>query len=322
MENVKCNNAYLNNIIKVCTHDGMFHADEVVALALIMLAVGEENVIYVRSRVPSDFTESHLVVDVGGSYDGAKFFDHHQPTFNKIHEGTDIKYSSAGLIWDKYCPAIANKFFGGATSINKINDFYNRVNNSLILGIDAVDNGQYKEVGETHQNTLSSIVKTFNVSNYIANPDEQMNAFDYILKFVYQYLYRSIKGVVDSIIDEDIIRDAMNKAEHGVMVLPKFIPSWKSFLLKADIQQKVKVCLVEAKPGEWSITSALKESGSMEPLCPAPSTLRGTKTEDAAQFGNAKVVFVHKSGYTGSFKVATKEDAVAVARLWIINSSN
>ena len=323
MENVTKNNACVDDYVTtVCVHDGMFHADEVVALAIVMLALGENEVKYVRSRNYPDFTNAQLVIDVGWSYDGIKFFDHHQPGFNKTHEGTDIKYSSAGLIWDRFCQGIATKYFGGFIGIDKLNDFYNRVVNGLILGIDAVDNGQYKETGAVHQNTLSSIVKTFNVSNYIADWEEQRAAFDYILKFVCAYLHNFIKGVVNSIIDEDIVRDAMNRAENGIMFLPKFIPGWKNFLLKADIQQKVKVCLVEAKPGEWSITSALKESGSMEPLCPAPSRLRGTKTEDAAEFGNSKVIFVHKSGYTGSFKVDTKEDAMAVARLWIINSGN
>ena len=322
MENVTKNNACVDDYVTVCVHDGMFHADEVVALGLVMIALGEDEVTYIRSRNYPDIMNSQLVIDVGNSYDGVKFFDHHQQGFTKVHEGTDVKYSSAGLIWDRYCPAIAAKYFGGTVGINKLNDFYNRIVNGLILGIDAVDNGQYKETSTVHQNNLSAIVKTFNVDNYIANWEEQKAAFDYILRFVHQYLHKFIKGVVNSIIDEDIVRDAMNRAENGVMFLPKFIPSWKNFLLKADIQQKVKVCLVEAKPGEWSITSALKESGSMEPLCPAPSRLRGTKTEDAAEFGNAKVVFVHKSGYTGSFKVDTKEDAVAVARLWIIDSKN
>lgn len=310
MNNVK------NDKIKVCVHNGMFHADEVLALAIIMIALGKDNVEYIRSRNFPDYMEADFAVDVGGSYDGVKFFDHHQNTFFKMHEGTDISYAAAGLLWDKYCFAIASIYLGD-TDINKINKFYTYVVNNLILGVDATDNGQYKDNNTIHQNTLSSIVKTFNVDNYLTNLVEQHTAFKQVVEFMYQYLHRFLKNAANSILDEDIVLNAFAMSDNGVMVLPKFIPSWKNIILRIDVIHKVKVCLVESKPGEWSITSALKEANSMEPLCPAPLFLRGADKSKNATIELGAFTFIHKSGYTGSFNASNKEEAIKVAEKWI-----
>ena len=316
MNNVK------NDKIKVCVHNGMFHADEVLALAIIMIALGKDKVEYIRSRNFPDYMEADFAVDVGGSYDGVKFFDHHQNTFFKMHEGTDISYAAAGLLWDKYCFSIASIYLGD-TDINKINKFYTYVVNNLILGVDATDNGQYKDNNSIHQNTLSSIVKTFNVDNYLTNLVEQHTAFKQVVEFMYQYLHRFLKNTANSILDEDIVLNAFAVSDNGVMVLPKFIPSWKNIILRVDANHKVKVCLVESKPGEWSITSALKEANSMEPLCPAPLCLRGIPDTDVVEFaGVRRFIFVHKSGYTGSFKASNKEEAIRVAEKWVELSNN
>jgi uncharacterized UPF0160 family protein len=305
-----------DNVVKVCVHDGMFHADEVVALAIIMIALGKDNVEYIRSRNYPDFMEADFAVDVGGKYDGVRFFDHHQNDFFKMHEGTDIKYAAAGLVWDIFCPTIAVKYLGD-TDINRINKFYTYVVNNLILGIDAVDNGQYRDNNSIHQNTLSSIVKTFNVDNYIANWEKQNIAFKHVTEFIYQYLDRFFENTANSILDEDIVLNAYAVSDSGIMVLPKFIPSWKNIMLRVDANHKVKVCLVEAKPGEWSITSALKEANSMEPLCPAPLFLRGVTDADNVEVENSRFIFVHKSGYTGSFKASSKDNAIKVAKKWV-----
>ena len=307
-----------NKVFKVCVHDGMFHADEVVALAIIMIALGKDNVEYIRSRNYHDCTSADYAVDVGNMYDNIKFFDHHQSDFHMVHEGTDIKYAAAGLVWDKFCFAIASLYLRvHDTDMRKLNKFYTYVVNDLILGIDAVDNGQYKDTNDIHQHTLSSIVKTFNVDNCIANGEKQNVVFEHVVEFMCQYLDRFFENTANRIYDEDIVLNAYYVAENGVMVLPKFIPSWKNILLRVDTDHKVKVCLVEATPTEWSITSALKEANSMEPLCPSPLFLRGVDKSDDAMLQTGVFTFVHKSGHTGNFKAATREEAIKVAETWV-----
>lgn len=76
--------------MKILTHDGMPHIDEITAIALLYRL--ELPIQVTRSRVanPNDFD---MTVDVGSKYDGIKLFDHHQADYT----GTK---SSAGLILD------------------------------------------------------------------------------------------------------------------------------------------------------------------------------------------------------------------------------
>jgi uncharacterized UPF0160 family protein len=98
------------NYLKVITHDTSFHADEVVAVAMLQLA--GFNVDLIRTRNPDLLTSSLAdpeiaVIDVGGIYNPDMLnFDHHQ----------DMKLqSSAGLIYNHYkdviCPVDAQPYF-------------------------------------------------------------------------------------------------------------------------------------------------------------------------------------------------------------------
>jgi uncharacterized UPF0160 family protein len=77
----------------VATHDGPFHADDVMAFALLRVFV-EPDAQVVRTRDPGVIDGADAVIDVGAVHDPARLrFDHHQASY----EGTR---SSAGLVLD------------------------------------------------------------------------------------------------------------------------------------------------------------------------------------------------------------------------------
>jgi len=82
----------------IITHNGIFHADEVVGVALIELHFGEVGV--TRTRQPEVIEKGQgdpavFVIDVGEVFDpGRRNFDHHQNTSLP---------SSAGMLWDYLC---------------------------------------------------------------------------------------------------------------------------------------------------------------------------------------------------------------------------
>lgn len=86
--------ASLENIKNFITHNGVFHADEVFALAILKVFLGI-NPEVIRTRDNNIISEAKasgdLVVDVGGEFNGVNLFDHHQDSALK---------SSAGLIWE------------------------------------------------------------------------------------------------------------------------------------------------------------------------------------------------------------------------------
>jgi len=74
------------------THNGIFHSDEIIAIALLNKVFEETSII--RSRDPKELQEANILVDVGGKFDGVKFFDHHQFKDGDKNWGL----SSAGLV--------------------------------------------------------------------------------------------------------------------------------------------------------------------------------------------------------------------------------
>jgi len=92
--------------VKVCTHSGVFHADEVVAIAALALAWGDVEVVRTRDTEKLKIAindVSVITVDVGGEFDpDMANFDHHQREGQPPPRQNKVPYASAGLIWKHY----------------------------------------------------------------------------------------------------------------------------------------------------------------------------------------------------------------------------
>lgn len=298
----------------IAVHDGLFHADECVAVALWLLSHPGEVYTVIRTRDVEALAAADVVMDVGSEYNPETLrFDHHHQTECPVHQGTDgIKYAATGLVWDFVKDGISHIYFGGLNVV-PFYEFQDRITNQLILGIDAQDNGQTVRGEGVHQFTLGELVKTMNCSN--VRSAEQEIVFNQLIEVVKAWLDKYLKNTAQAVKDKYTVLDAAGKAEDGILVLPGFSPVWKEVCLTEGLP--IKVCLVDAGRGEWSITSALKESGSMAPLCPAPAELRGAQAADNKTLGGCPVVFVHKAGFTGKVKADNLDQALTAARAWV-----
>jgi hypothetical protein len=69
--------------IKIITHGGRHHSDEILAIALVALMekahTKDLDIVQVDKCNPADFPDARFVVDVGGEHDPSRgWFDHHQ----------------------------------------------------------------------------------------------------------------------------------------------------------------------------------------------------------------------------------------------------
>ncbi|MBA3817067.1 MAG: MYG1 family protein, partial [Parachlamydiaceae bacterium] len=153
----------------VGTHDGTFHADEVTACALLLLFDLIDRECIVRTRQHDELVRCEYVCDVGGVYDPErKLFDHHQVEY----QGS---MSSAGMI-------LLHLFQSNIISL-KEREF---LENSLIIGVDAHDNGK-----ELHSNgvcTYSHIISNFTPISHEADDKQQDEAFFRALEFALDHL--------------------------------------------------------------------------------------------------------------------------------------
>lgn len=116
-------------MLKVVTHSGSFHADDVYAVAMLQLLHGAENIEVVRSRDPEVIASGDVVVDVGSEYDPERRrFDHHQAGYDEKREN-GIPYAAAGLVWRHYGADIA-----GSQEAADVIDTH------LLQSLDAIDN--------------------------------------------------------------------------------------------------------------------------------------------------------------------------------------
>ena len=124
------------------THDGSFHSDEVTACAILLLVGLIDRGKILRTREPKALEACEYVCDVGGIYDPKiKRFDHHQADYQG-------EMSSAGMIW---------LYLKDQKIIDE--PTYHFFNRSLILGVDAHDNGRV--VYEIGHCSFSQIVSNF-----------------------------------------------------------------------------------------------------------------------------------------------------------------
>lgn len=84
-------------VIKIGVHDGTFHTDDILALSLMRVIYHQYQFVIIRTRDKSLLETCDILVDVGGQYDGEKYFDHHQDKNLKC---------SVSLLWD----AIGKKY--------------------------------------------------------------------------------------------------------------------------------------------------------------------------------------------------------------------
>ncbi len=92
--------------IKIGTHNGAFHVDEVLACTMLKLLPRYAEAEIVRTRDPEVLKTCDLVVDVGGEFDPKRHrYDHHQKTFSESVSSLvpgkkwTTKLSSAGLVY-------------------------------------------------------------------------------------------------------------------------------------------------------------------------------------------------------------------------------
>ncbi len=126
------------------THNGHFHADEALAVAMLRELPQFASHTIVRSRAPAELAPCEVVVDVGAEYDHARMrYDHHQKTFSDtlspLHK---VKLSAAGLVFKHYGKEVIQAIAAGRGVEGVVLDkLFERVYESFVEHLDGIDNG-------------------------------------------------------------------------------------------------------------------------------------------------------------------------------------
>jgi uncharacterized UPF0160 family protein len=294
-------------LMRVATHPGNFHADDVFAVAALRLdaaAAGGEAVEVVRTRDEALQADADVRVDVGGRSDPATGdFDHHQKG-GAGERGNGIAYASFGLVWRHVGARVAGSEEAAAS-----------VDERLVQGVDANDTGQ------TIAQSLIGDVRSMSVSGVIAalNPswDEELSAeqeaarFEDAVALASGILERQVAGAAAFQRARRLILDAIGRAEDPrVIELDRNMP-WRETVIAVAPEA---LYVVYPKSDGWGLQAVPKAAGSFENRLSLPTDWAGLSGDElAAATGVGDAIFAHAAGFYAS--AGSREGIIGLARL-------
>jgi uncharacterized UPF0160 family protein len=291
----------------VGTHNGVFHADDVLAVAVLKMVWNLVKVVRTREKAMLDACD--CLVDVGGVYDPAtNRFDHHQEGRAGARDN-GILYSAAGLVWKKFGAIVCN-----SAAVAEL------VDRNFIQAVCATDNGQrlfdggqaqFRNEGHAvHSQSFSSLISSLNPT--WDEPQEFDEAFNEAVKLATVFLNREIarsrgmeraKAKTAKALDE--------REDKRILVMDSAWPWHESTLSDPDVIFTV----YPNEVGTWMI-KCVPHNGEdrFSKRLPLPAAWAGKRDDELSKLLDLPgVVFCHPGRFIGGHK--TKEGALQMARM-------
>lgn len=290
------------NIKTLGTHSGKFHADDVMATAILSLLLGDIKV--TRTRDEDILSKLDFVFDIALGE-----FDHHQ--LDKEIRENNIPYAACGLVWREFGARVIQKF-NSEFDENDIIWIFDYVDKNLVQGIDATDNGVDIKT-EIKITSISDIIQSFNPT--WDSFDSKDEAFEEAVGYATEVIKRIINRQVSVIKARTIVDEAFeNRDINEIMVLKKGCP-WLQQLLKMDINNEVLfVISPDDNDSEYKIQTVKKSADTFEARKDILESIRGKSSEEINSIIKIDdAIFCHKAGFIASAK--SMESALKIAKL-------
>lgn len=270
------------------THGGVFHADDVLATAILELALGNVAVCRVM-EVPANVAPGVIVYDIGGGE-----FDHHQRGGNGVREN-GVPYASAGLVWR----AFGMRILGESHAGKKV---WNFVDRDLVQGVDAADNGFDTALSNpVRQLTFSHMVSLLNPVGD-SDPACFDEAFVCAVDFALGVLKRIINEAEYKLKTSASVERAIECSRDHIMILQRFVP-WKDALLASSnpMADEIFFVVYPSQRYGYNWQCVPKTLDGCDQRMPVPERWRGLSGADLQiETGVADATFCHASGFMGA----------------------
>lgn len=289
------------------THDGIFHADDVLGGAIIRRVFPDAAI--TRTRNVDALANADLRFDVGGQSNGNTDFDHHQPG-GAGARANGIQYAAAGLLWHAFgawlCQSAA---------------VAERVDATFICQVDAHDNGQAltrePAFSGVYPGSISSVLNLFRPT--WQEEQDLITAYLHSVVEAGIILDRTIAHAKAHIDAQTIVQGAIAAAiDPRVVVFNQYVP-WHE---EVQAQSAAALLVVYPTAGSWRVqTIATHVGGPSRMLLPESWASAG---KDAATFsrhsGVADATFAHRARFIAGAE--TREGAIKLAWLAIDSDQN
>lgn len=291
------------------THNGIFHCDEVVGVAILEIAHMGTDVNVVRTRDNDVLKSLDIVIDVGGGE-----FDHHMAGFNKCRP-TGEKYASAGLVWQKYGETAIKKVVEeGKISIDDedVKKIKEEIDKEIIIPVDMEDNGE-----KAGSHTFSFITQ-FLPSWMNENPDYD-DAFFRVETVASEILKEIIRNKGVQITTEKELKKRFESISDGILEIPAQTMPWTEDVVcyNEENDYKVKFVIFPYPAGGWAAQSVPPSiERKFEQLVPFPKTWAGGNEKTLPEIsGIPDAILCHNGRFFARTK--TKESIIKMCEIAI-----
>ena len=286
--------------IRIITHSGNFHADELLAVAALEIHLNGTPYEVIRTRDPEVWKTGDYVVDVGAVYDPAtNRFDHHQK--GGAGERNKIPYSSFGLVWKHYGEAIC-----GSKEVADGVEF------RMVYPIDLADNGieVYTPAFDgVHPYLLHSIVQAMRPTWKEGEIHDVR--FTELIPLMRRFIEREIITERDRLEGARLVREAYaNSPDKRIVVIDVHYP-WQEELSKYP--EPLYLLKPRHEANSWQVECVRNDVHSFKNRKPFPEAWRGLLGDALARVtGVPDAVFCHNMGFIAVAK--SKDGALELAK--------
>ena len=269
--------------MKVATHSGSFHADDVFAIAALSL-LGEP-IEVVRTRDAGAIAASDVRIDVGFADDPATGdFDHHQRG-GAGERPNGVRYASFGLVWRAH----GARLCGGDAAVA------DRVDRSLVQAVDANDTGQAvvaPVLDGVRPMTVSGVIGALNPTwEEELTPDEERARFDEAIALAARVLEREIASATAQQRAVRLVSDAIaGAADPRLIALDRDVP-WKEVVVTTAPDA---LFVMYPKRQGWGLEAVPHALGSFDNRRDLPAAWAGLDGPELARLtGVEDALFCH-----------------------------
>ena len=326
------------NGVMIGTHDGMFHCDEAMAVAMLRRLPEYAGATVKRTRLPDELGACDVVVDVGGVYDPAAMrFDHHQREFNDtLHAAggrfSRTRLSSAGLVYKHFGKQViaAELAAVGADPLGEgdMDKTFLRVYETLIETLDAQDNGIPQFDGEPAWpvttdlgSRVARLNKPWNVEWGDPNYPNQDVQFAKAVEMVGKEFSVAVKAAAlhwlpaRVIVEEAVAKRKSVHPSGRIIELTQFCP-WSDHLHDIEKDEGMEgelLYVVYSDPkGLYRLQCVPKDKGSFVCRLVLAEAWQGLRDKELdAVTGIEGGIFVHANGFIGGHN--TRAGAISFA---------
>ncbi len=293
-------------MLKVATHSGTFHADDVFAYAILKAATAGQLEL-TRTRDGEILAAVDVVFDVGGIFDaGTRRYDHHMR--DKPLRADAAPYSSAGLIWRDFGHEAVRAMLpeAGEAALDKV---WRSLDVSLIRDVDLMDNGASVPM----PGHFSTLLEAWNPT-FVEDGRDENKAFLEAAGLASLVLARACARAWAAVLAIDTVAEAARAAEHpGILVLETRMP-WEDAVFELGLADVLYV--VRPAGNGWTCSAVPPSKGSFAQKLPLPDAWAGLRDDALVAISTVPdATFCHPARFVCGAR--SRNGALALARLAI-----